>query len=55
MTPDRRSAKVAPMAETLDYDDVAQQAHASGVEIRVTRDEIYDVIRACDAIVTCSG
>ena len=46
---------VLPVAETLDYDAVMQQVRDSGVDIRVTRDDIYDVITACDAIVTCSG
>jgi len=44
-----------PVAATLNFDDVARQAKSSGVEICVTRDEIYDVINCCDAIVTCSG
>ncbi len=46
---------VLPVAATLDFDDVSRQAKSSGVEICVTRDEIYDVINCCDAIVTCSG
>ncbi len=46
---------VLPVAATLDYDVIAQQARESGVDIHVTRDEIYDVISCCDAIATCSG
>jgi len=46
---------VLPVAATLNFDDVARQAKSSGVEICVTRDEIYDVINCCNAIVTCSG
>jgi lipid-A-disaccharide synthase len=46
---------VLPVAATLNFDDVSRQAKSSGVEICVTRDEIYDVINCCDAIVTCSG
>ena len=46
---------VLPVAESLDYEAIARQAGHSGVDIQVTRDGIYDVITACDAIVTCSG
>lgn len=46
---------VLPVAAALDYDAIVLQARASGVNIRVTRDEIYDVIACCDAIATCSG
>jgi len=46
---------VLPVAATLDFDDISRQARASGVDICVTRDEIYDVISCCDAIATCSG
>ena len=46
---------VLPVAATLNFDDVARQAKSSGVDICVTRDEIYDVINCCNAIVTCSG
>lgn len=52
---DRQLRFVLPVAETLDYDAVLQQANDCGVDIQVTRDDIYNVIRACDAIVTCSG
>jgi lipid-A-disaccharide synthase len=46
---------VLPVASTLDFDDIARQARASGVEICVTRDQVYDVISCCNAIATCSG
>jgi len=46
---------VLPVAATLDFDDISRQVQESGVDICVTRDEIYDVISCCDAIATCSG
>ncbi|MCP4767970.1 MAG: lipid-A-disaccharide synthase [Gammaproteobacteria bacterium] len=46
---------VLPVAATLDFDDISRQVRASGVDICVTRDEIYNVISCCDAIATCSG
>ena len=52
---DQQLRFVLPVAATLDFDDVSRQAKSSGVDICVTRDEIYDLINCCDAIVTCSG
>jgi len=46
---------VLPVAATLNYDEILQQARDSGADICVTRDDLYDVILSCDAIVTCSG
>ena len=46
---------VLPVASTLDFDDISEQARSSGVDVIVTRDDIYDVISCCDAITTCSG
>jgi len=46
---------VLPVAATLDFDDISRQVQESGVDICVTRDEIYNVISCCDAIATCSG
>jgi len=46
---------VLPVAATLNFDDISRQVQESGVDICVTRDEIYDVISCCDAIATCSG
>jgi len=44
-----------PVASDLDFDAVAARAAAAGVDIRVSRDNIYDVIACCDAIASCSG
>jgi len=44
-----------PVANTLDYDAIAQQCQQSGLNIQLTQDDIYDVIPCCDAIVSCSG
>ena len=44
-----------PVASTRDFDAISRQARASGVDIRVTSDDVYGVIASCDAIVTCSG
>ena len=46
---------VLPVAAALDFDEISAQARRSGVDIRVTRDRIYDLIACCDAIVSCSG
>ena len=52
---DRELKFVLPVAATLDFDDISSQVRDSGLDICVTRDEIYDVISCCDAIATCSG
>ncbi|MCP4874749.1 MAG: lipid-A-disaccharide synthase [Gammaproteobacteria bacterium] len=44
-----------PVASTLDYAEITRLANESGLNIKVTRDDIYDVIACCDAIATCSG
>jgi lipid-A-disaccharide synthase len=44
-----------PVASTLNHDEISRQARASGVDICVTSDDVYDVIASCAAIVTCSG
>jgi lipid-A-disaccharide synthase len=46
---------ILPVASTLDYDEIHQQCEQSGVDIQLTRDDIYDLIVACNAIVSCSG
>jgi lipid-A-disaccharide synthase len=46
---------VLPVAAALNYEEISAEARASGVDIRVTREDIYDVIACCDAVVTCSG
>jgi lipid-A-disaccharide synthase len=43
------------VASSLNYAEISDQVQASGVDICVTRDEIYDVISCCDAIASCSG
>jgi lipid-A-disaccharide synthase len=44
-----------PVAPSLDFEAVSTQAASSGLNIVVTRDQLYDVISSCDAIATCSG
>ncbi len=44
-----------PVASSLDFDELSARSSNSGLDIIVTRDEIYDVISCCDAIATCSG
>ena len=46
---------VLPVAATLDYESIRSSCEQSGIDIRLTRDNIYDVISECDAIVSCSG
>jgi lipid-A-disaccharide synthase len=46
---------VMPVAASLDYDAIKQQCNACPVEIILTSDNLYDVIKNCDAIVSCSG
>ena len=46
---------VLPVASKLDYEAISAQAQASGVNIHVTREKIYDLIACCDAIASCSG
>ncbi len=46
---------VLPVASTLDTDAIERRCAAAGVGIRVSRGDIYPLIRACDAIATCSG
>lgn len=46
---------ILPVASTLDYDAIQQQCEQSGVDIQLTRDDIYDLIPCCNAIVSCSG
>ncbi len=52
---DNSLAFVMPVAATLDYAAIKAQCEQSGIDIRLTRDNIYDVIASCDAIVSCSG
>jgi lipid-A-disaccharide synthase len=46
---------VLPVASSLNFEEISNLVQASGLDICVTRDEIYDLITCCDAIVTCSG
>ena len=52
---DQSLAFVMPVAASLDYDAIRNACEASGVDIHLTRENIYDVISVCDAIVSCSG
>lgn len=46
---------VMPVATTIDYDELKQQCSQSSANIILTRDNLYEVIVNCDAIVSCSG
>ena len=46
---------VMPLAATLDHAPIRQACFESGIDIHLTDDNLYDVIVACDAIVSCSG
>ncbi len=46
---------VLPVASTLDAGDIERRCRDAGLDIRVSRDDIYDLIGACDAIASCSG
>lgn len=46
---------VMPVANSLDYDAIEAECRECGIDIVLTRDEIYNVIACCDAIVSCSG
>ncbi len=52
---DPRIEFVLPVATTLDAEDIEDRCRDAGVEIRVSRENIYELIAACDAIATCSG
>lgn len=52
---DKNLAFVMPVAASLDYATIKAQCEQSAVDIRLTRENIYDVIASCDAIVSCSG
>lgn len=44
-----------PVASSLDFEAISRQVNDSGLDIRVTSEDIYDAISSCDAIATCSG
>ncbi|MCP4488896.1 MAG: lipid-A-disaccharide synthase [Gammaproteobacteria bacterium] len=46
---------VMPVANSLDFQNIEQQCQQSRLNIILTRDDIYDVIPCCDAIICCSG
>ena len=46
---------ILPRASSLTDADIAPQLTASGLEVVVARDRVYDVMQVCDAIVTVSG
>jgi lipid-A-disaccharide synthase len=46
---------VLPVATALDFDAIRRQCEASKLNIVLTRDDIYDLISCCDAIISCSG
>jgi lipid-A-disaccharide synthase len=52
---DKSLAFVMPVAASLDYASIKHLCEQSGVDIRLSRENIYDVIASCDAIVSCSG
>lgn len=46
---------ILPLASSLTDGDIAPQLEASGLDVTVARDRVYDVMQVCDAIVTVSG
>jgi lipid-A-disaccharide synthase len=44
-----------PVASTLDYDEISRQCASTGIDIVVSREDVYEVISCCDAIASCSG
>lgn len=44
-----------PVASTLDFEEISRQCAEGKLDIRLCRDDIYEVISCCDAIVSCSG
>ncbi len=46
---------IMPVANSLDFDAIEQQCRNSGINIVLTRDDIYNIIPCCDAIISCSG
>lgn len=46
---------ILPLAPSLTMTDIGPRLTASGLDVKVVRDNIYDVMQVCDAIVTVSG
>jgi len=44
-----------PVASTLNFEEVSRQCEATGLDIVVCREDIYETIVGCDVIATCSG
>lgn len=48
-------AFIMPVANSLDFNAIEEECRQSGIDIRLTQDDIYNVIPCCDAIISCSG
>lgn len=46
---------ILPLASTLQNDDIVPQLVAANLDVIITRERIYDLIRACDAVISVSG
>jgi len=46
---------ILPLASTLSREDIDPLLAAAGLDVIITRERIYDVIRACDAVISVSG
>lgn len=46
---------VLPVASALNFDAIKRQCDESQLDIRLTREDIYDSIVCCDSIISCSG
>ena len=46
---------VLPVAAELDLDAIKRQCDQSQLDIKASRDNIYDLITCCDSIISCSG
>jgi lipid-A-disaccharide synthase len=46
---------ILPLASSLTDGDIAPLLAASGLDVTVTQDRVYDVMQVCDAIITVSG
>jgi lipid-A-disaccharide synthase len=46
---------VLPVAKALDFEAIKRLCDESQLDIVLTREDIYDSITCCDAIISCSG
>ncbi|MDJ0776323.1 MAG: lipid-A-disaccharide synthase [Gammaproteobacteria bacterium] len=46
---------ILPVAPTLAIDEIRAQVPAAQLDIQVSREPVHELVRACDAIATCSG